>query len=414
MKYMSELVLALLFIFPPTAALLFYLAKIILTKKTQALLLNEKIAPFLFPLYLFLAASFRLEPVRNFLQWLGFSGEIAVGILIFAVVDNIFLFFEKENRIRKIFWAYAKYLKHDTSEFALVLILSFLCGLVSFFKMRAVVEYPAVLAGAVFISVLFFLPLILYHYHDLQLDLKFEIKEELLIKLIKLLFFIICPLLFLKLFSLLVSEASAAEFILVGAGWILESLLLYLFWKKIIRIPKLITESYIYQRTKTGSSVLVKKSLLFLYRHIEVTAVLLLLLVISWPLAMARIDEYRNWRSNFPVIKKAVPIVGMQGTGVILYGDNFGTTGLGVPGKVMVGGSSLITQEWNDHKIVAIVPVPPPNGPLYIRKRFMWDGKHYTTDSNKVEFKYFDWQHASQEDILNFLDVLKKQYLQKQ
>ena len=133
-------------------------------------------------------------------------------------------------------------------------------------------------------------------------------------------------------------------------------------------------------------------------------------MVISGPIIKLRIDQYRGWRSNFPHIKKALPIIGMQGTMVVLYGENFGTTGTGIPGKVVVGEKELMINDWNDHKIVAIVPVPPPQGNLMIRKNFNWKDVDYMVESNSFVFKKMDWQSATKEDIDKFLDILIDQY----
>ena len=100
----------------------------------------------------------------------------------------------------------------------------------------------------------------------------------------------------------------------------------------------------------------------------------------------------------------------MQGTMVVLYGENFGTTGTGIPGKVVVGEKELMINDWNDHKIVAIVPVPPPQGNLMIRKNFNWKDVDYMVESNSFVFKKMDWQSATKEDIDKFLDILIDQY----
>ena len=411
---MDEFILALIFIFPPTVILSFYLLKFIVTKKTEAVVINEKVAPFLFPLYLVLSASFRLEPLRIFLEWLGISQGIVAAILIFAVLDNIFLFFLSEQRIGKILKAYAEYLKHDTSEFALVVLLALLCSIVTFFKTRAIYESPLLLTAGMFIGVLLFLPLVLYHYHDLQLELKFEVKPELFINLIKMVFFIICPLVFIKLLNLLLISGSISEIVIVFIFWFMELLILFLFWRKIIKFPKTILESVIYQSTRNKTTSIFKRVMLFVYNHIEIAAVVLLVLIVSWPLAIARINHYRDWRSNFPVINKVTPIMGMQGSMLILTGKNFGTTGLGIPGKVLVGQKELMTSEWGDKKIVAIVPVPPPSGDLYVRRKFKWEkGIEHVSESNRMSFKNFDWSSASKEETEKFIELLQTEYRQK-
>lgn len=408
---MNDLIIALIFIFPPVIILAFYAVRFVLTQKSQALLINEKIAPFLFPLFLILFASFKLLPVRSFLEWLGLSSGIVNTILIIAIVDNIFLFLVSHNRVRKIVQAYIEFLKQDTLEFALVVLLSLLSAIVTFFKTRGVYESPALWAGGVFMLVLFFLPLILYHYRDLEMELKWKANYgQLTVSLLKLVFYFFCPILFINLVKVLLNTGSSKEIIIVFSLWILELLVLFLFWKKIIAIPKAITDSWWYKNYSLKLKKLSKNSLLYLYNHIEIAAVILLFLIVSWPMAMARIEEYRNWRSNFPMIKKALPVVGMQGTMIILLGDNFGTTGLGIPGKIVVGNKELMTPEWNDHKIMAVVPVPPPQGELYIKKNFKWKAKSFVAESNRFNFTYFDWTKANDKDIENFLEMLKKQY----
>jgi hypothetical protein len=116
------------------------------------------------------------------------------------------------------------------------------------------------------------------------------------------------------------------------------------------------------------------------------------------------------WLSNFPKITRATPVVGMQGTIVILYGRNFGTTGEGKPGRVVVGSTEIISSEWYDDKIVAVIPVPPPSGDLFIEKKFKWKAKPYLVTSNKIKFSAFDWQKAGTKEVEFFLKLLQKEY----
>lgn len=412
---MINLMFLLILLFFPSVFLIFYSIKYLKNEKNRIWAVNKSMAPYLFTVFFLFYALYQLVSVRGFLEWLGISQRFIFLILGAAVVDNILIYLLKRNGLSKIYQSYIYYLKNFTSEYVLILVISLFGSLIAFFKARSVISQPIYISLIVFSVILIFLPLIIYDNRNLKLEIKLNPRIDVfLARMLKTIFIIATPVLYLKLAYLFITSSTSLEKVLLFVCYLVEIVIIIVFYNKFTEIPtKIVTSPILIAGQKKINNSLTKSGLL-IYRHLEITAVVLLALVIIVPVTVNRIRDYMDWRTNFPIINKATPVIGMQGTVIILTGKYFGTTGTGIPGYVMIGNTRLMTSEWNDNKIVAVIPVPPPKGDLYILRKFKWKkGKEHVSESNKLVFKNFDWSMANKEEVENFIDLLKKQYYEK-
>jgi hypothetical protein len=372
---------------------------------------NKDFVPFLFFSYFILLCLWQLPFVRSALQIIGLSEGLLNIFFVFISFDIIGSVVLQNKNSKNLILRYKEFLRSNFKEFIFILVLSFCSAFEIFYYIKFSFEHAQLLSLMCFLLILFIFPLVLDYYNDhITINTKEILVPKKLSNILNVLLLLPLPIIFYHLgLAALNSFPNPTLMILVGV-FLIELVLLFLFEKNIYNLKTKIYSSPIAVRAMLRCRNIAARILNYIYLHLEICAIILVLIIIFWPMAISRIKEYRVWLSNFPKITRATPVVGMQGTIVILYGRNFGTTGEGKPGRVVVGSTEIISSEWYDDKIVAVIPVPPPSGDLFIEKKFKWKAKPYLVTSNKIKFSAFDWQKAGTKEVEFFLKLLQKEY----